>query len=324
MSILGRLLVALIAIAWLTAAATAVRSVSRIWLRHWVEKRLTGALQAEVFLDRPQRLILSSGAALAMLYVLTGVLIGSSYPRLQEQAIAILGFSAVVLVFGIAIPRAIARRFSTLLLPLLLPVLRALDIVVAPIRLIARWAARRVAGGVSDGEPEHHESIEDLLREGELEGVGEKSEIAIITGVVHFGDKTVKQVMRPRTDVFALDLSLPPTEIATRIAQSGYSRVPVYEGSLDNIVGMLHAFDVLKAGSDALPQVRPVAHAPVVERCNELLFRMLRAGFHMAIVHEDTRSVAGIVTLEDLFEELVGDIRDEHDEPQAPRPSAVA
>jgi len=324
MNILVRLFAALVAIAWLTAAATAVRSVSRIWLRHWVEKRLTGALQAEVFLDRPQRLILSSGAALAMLYVLSGVLIGSSYPHPRDEAIAIGGFSAAVLVFGIAIPRAIARRWATGLLPLLLPVLRALDIVVAPIRLVARWAARRVAGGVSDGEPEHHDEIEDLLREGELEGVGEKSEIAIITGVVHFGDKTVKQVMRPRSEVFALDVSLPPREIAVRIAQSGYSRVPVYQGSLDNIVGMVHAFDVLKAASEHLPPIRPVAHATVSERCNELLFRMLRAGFHLAIVHEQDGTVAGIVTLEDLFEELVGDIRDEHDEPQAPRPTAAA
>lgn len=323
MNILVRLFAALVAMAWLTAAATAVRSVSRIWLRHWVEKRLTGALQAEVFLERPQRLILSSGAALAMLDVLSGAIIGSSFPRPGDAAIAIVVFSAAVLVFGVAIPRAIARRWAAVLLPVLLPVLRALDIVVAPIRLVARWAARRVAGGVSDGEPEQHDRIEDLLREGELEGVGEKAEIAIITGVVHFGDKTVRQVMRPLSEVFALDLSLPPREIAIRIAQSAYSRIPVYAGTVDNIVGMVHAFDVLKAGGEHLPLVRPVAHATVAERCNELLFRMLRAGFHLAIVREEDRTLAGIVTLEDLFEELVGDIRDEHDEPQAPRPTAV-
>jgi putative hemolysin len=288
-----------------------------------VEKRLTGAGQAEVFLDRPQRLILSSAAALAMLDVLCGVLIGSAYPRPADATIAILVFALVVLVVGIAIPRAIARRWATALLPVLLPLLRALDIVVAPIRLIARWAARRVAGGTSDGEPEHRDDIEDLLREGELEGVGEKAEIAIITGVVHFGDKTVKQVMRPRSEVFALDISLPPREIAVRIAQSAYSRVPVYEGTLDKVIGMVHAFDVLKAGSDHLPTVRPVAQAMITERCNELLFRMLRAGFHLAIVQDENRALAGIVTLEDLFEELVGDIRDEHDEPQLPRPAAA-
>ena len=317
MSIQMQLLLALTVIAWLTAAATAVRSVSRIWLRHWVEKRLTGAGTAEVFLDRPQRLILSSGAATAMVTVLSGVAIGSAYPRATNAAIVIAIFAAMVLIFGVAIPRALARRFATAMLPVLLPVLRALDLVVAPIRLTARAIARKAAGAPDDAETPSHEGIEDLLREGEMEGVGEHNEIAIITGVVHFGDKIVRQVMRARGDIFALDRALGPKELALGIAQSGYSRVPLYEGTLDNIRGMVHAFDVLKAGGEFVPLLRPVAHAQVTERCNELLFRMLRAGFHLAMVHETDGIVAGIVTLEDLFEELVGDIRDEHDDPRS-------
>ena len=318
MSIETQLLLALAVIAWLTASATAVRSVSRIWLRHWVEKRLTGSGTAEVFLDRPQRLILSSGAASAMVTVLSGFAIGSAYEDLRAVAVAVALFGVAVLIFGIAVPRALARRWATLMLPVLLPVLRSLDLVVSPIRLTARAIARKVADAPADGESEYHDGIEDLLREGELEGVGEHDEIAIITGVVHFGEKTVKQVMHPRSDVFALDRALAPKDMAIRIAQSGYSRVPLYEGSLDKVIGMVHAFDVLKAGGEELPPVRPVAHAKTSDRCNELLFRMLRAGWHMAIVHETDDTVAGIVTLEDLFEELVGDIRDEHDEPQAP------
>ena len=319
MSIETQLLLALAVIAWLTAAATAVRSVSRIWLRHWVEKRLSGSGTAEVFLDRPQRLILSSGAASAMVTVLSGVAIGSAYTRFRDVAVVIALFAVAVLIFGIAIPRALARRWATVMLPVLLPVLRSLDLVVAPIRLTARAIARKVARTPAEPADESHDNIEDLLREGELEGVGEHDEIAIITGVVHFGDKTVKQVMRPRADIFALDHSLEPKDMAMRIAQSGYSRVPLYEGSLDNVLGMVHAFDVLKAGGEELPPLRPVAHAKATDRCNELLFRMLRAGFHLAIVHDADGTVAGVVTLEDLFEELVGDIRDEHDEPQSPR-----
>lgn len=316
MSIQTQLLLALVVIAWLSAAATAVRSVSRIWLRHWVEKRLTGAGTAEVFLDRPQRLILSSGAASAMVAVLSGFAIGSAYERARDVALIIAIFAVAVLIFGVAIPRALARRWATLMLPVLLPVLRAVDLVVAPIRLTARAIARKASGLPAGPEIEHHEGIEDLLREGKMEGVGEHDEIAIITGVVHFGDKTTRQVMRPRTDIFALDRSLPPKDMAIGIAQSGYSRVPLYDGTLDNVLGMVHAFDVLKAGGEHVPLIRPVAHAKVAEPCNELLFRMLRAGFHLAMVHEEDGTVAGIVTLEDLFEELVGDIRDEHDEPQ--------
>jgi CBS domain containing-hemolysin-like protein len=91
----------------------------------------------------------------------------------------------------------------------------------------------------------------------------------------------------------------------------------VYRGSLDHIIGMYHAFDVLKARADQLRPLRPVAYAPSDTPCNELLFRMLRARLHLAVVHDERGHTLGIVTLENLLEELVGDIRDEHDEPAA-------
>src|SRR6185436_13320638 len=82
------------------------------------------------------------------------------------------------------------------------------------------------------------DSIQDLLREGELEGVGQRDEIAIISGVVEFGEKHVREVMTPRADIFALADTVDPHTLAEHIAQSAYSRVPVYRGSIDNIVGM--------------------------------------------------------------------------------------
>lgn len=102
------------------------------------------------------------------------------------------------------------------------------------------------------------------------------------------------------------------------VAQSGYSRVPIYRDSLDHVVGMLHAFDLLEMGGDALPRLRPVAFATTGMPCNDFLTRMIRGRSHLAIVRDDAGRTAGIVALEDLLEELVGDIRDEHDEPVAP------
>ena len=94
------------------------------------------------------------------------------------------------------------------------------------------------------------DTIQDLLREGELEGVGEREEIAIISGVVKFSEKVVREVMTPRSDIFALPDGVDAHTLATQIAQSGYSRVPIYHGTLDSIVGMVHAFDVIKAHGD--------------------------------------------------------------------------
>ncbi|MFL5574475.1 MAG: CBS domain-containing protein, partial [Gemmatimonadaceae bacterium] len=128
-------------------------------------------------------------------------------------------------------------------------------------------------------------------------------------------------MMTPRDEVFAVERDTPPREMARRIAQSKYSRVPVYHGTLDQVVGMVHAFDVLKAGGDAAPPVRPVGVALASKHCNELLFDMLRGRTHLAVVQDAPGGrTLGIVTLEDLLEELVGDIRDEHDEPQPTEP----
>src|SRR6185437_11782778 len=159
--------------------------------------------------------------------------------------------------------------------------------------------------------------VEDMLREGELEGIGENTEIDIIAGLVEFGEKVVRDVMTPRTAVFAVDEAMPPEAMARAIAQSGYSRVPVYRESMDHIIGMVHAFDVLETGGQRMPPIRQVAQAPLTARLSTVLFEMLRAQRHLAVVLDEFGGTAGIVTLEDLLEELVGDIRDEHDEPAA-------
>jgi CBS domain containing-hemolysin-like protein len=127
--------------------------------------------------------------------------------------------------------------------------------------------------------------------------------------------------MTPRTAIFAVEEATHPREMARLIAQAGYSRVPVYRGAIDEIIGMVHVFDVLKTRGEEAPELRPVMHAPSTKRCNELLFEMLRERQHLGIVLDEYGGTAGLVTLEDLLEELVGDIRDEHDEP-APASSA--
>jgi putative hemolysin len=121
--------------------------------------------------------------------------------------------------------------------------------------------------------------------------------------------------MTTRADVFALDESLPTDEMARRIAQSAFSRVPVFRDSLDHPVGMLHAFDVFVEAGQTRPALRPIAEAPATQPAGELLYALLRARRQLAIVRAGDGTVAGLVTLEDLLEELVGEIRDEHDEP---------
>lgn len=324
--LLGRdypLLIALLVVAWLTASSMAVRSVSRIWLRHWTERRLRGSAAAEAYLDRPHRLLIAGGFATALTLVLAGVLLGlrQGGPTLVRDVVV---FAGLVVLFGQVLPRAVARQWPTFLVPVVVPMLRAVEVVVSPIVALGRRAAapfeRKRSRATADVE---RESIQELLREGELEGVGAREESAIITGVVEFGAKRVRDVMTPREGIFALEDTIDPRGLASRIAQSEYSRVPIYHGSLDDVRGMVHAFDVLKARGESMPPLRPVAFAAADAACNELLFRMLRERLHLAIARDAAGRTVGLLTLEDLLEELVGDIRDEHDqdEPEPPRPS---
>lgn len=309
------LTVALVVVAWFTAGGMAVRSVSRIWLRHWTERRLRGAAAAVTYLERPQRLLVASGAGVAVTLLLAGVRLGTADSG-TRLVLRVIIYAGVTILFGQMIPRAIARRWATVLVPVLLPALRAAEVVAAPIvslgRASARLLERRKTASVQEVA---RDPIQDLLREGELEGVGERDEIAIISGVVEFGEKVVRDVMTARDEIFALDEATEPHRLALLIAQSAYSRIPVYRGSLDHIVGMVHAFDVLKARGERVTTWRPVAFSNPEAPCNELLFRMLRERLHLAIVRDETGWTLGLVTLEDLLEELVGDIRDEHDEP---------
>jgi len=310
----------------LTATVTALRSVSRIWLRRWVERRLRGSGAGELFLERPHRLLLS-GIALSSAVVLIA---GSALSRFAEQSLTAFAVAAIVTllllaVLGHLLPRAIGRRWPTQIIPVMLPPLRLLDALVGPLLAAAQRAVPHIArptAALVSVQP--RDALHELLEEGVLEGVGEPDEIAIITGVVQFAEKTVRNVMTPRSTIFAVDGSLPAGELARRIAASGYSRVPVYSGSLDTLVGMVHAFDLLKPGADVLLPVRPVTSTDPGRRCNELLAEMMRQRRHLVIVTDPGGGTIGLVTLEDLLEELVGDIRDEHDEPDVALPAPQA
>lgn len=298
----------------LTAAATSVRSVSRIWLRHWVEQKLAGADAAELYLDRPQRWLFAAGTGIAATVFATGAVIGmrETLPGTIELALVAL---LLLMVAGQLVPRAVARRWATPLVPLLMPVLRLLAWLCTPLFAFAAMFTRKPPAAAA-AERDDHDSLEDLLREGEMEGVGEASESAIISGVVEFGEKLALEVMTLRNDIVAVERSMPAPEIARIVSQSKYSRIPVYERDLDHVVGLVHSFDLIAHPDNPVGAMRRVALVRAATPCNELMRNMLREHVHLAIIQGVLGETLGLVTLEDLVEELVGDISDEHDDPQ--------
>ena len=309
----------LLLIAAASAAGAVVRAAGRQWLREWVERQLSGAPARTAQIVRPSRLLLGAAAATALLLTLAGVAIGIAMPQPVPLILASILFSFAAVFIGHAVPRAIGQALAPRLERAALPTLRLTTQVLQPAVHTAEFVALPFTGEARNGRPStEREEIEELLREDELEGISEPEELEFISGVVQFGERQVGEVMTPRTEVFALDVATPPRDLAFAIAASGYSRVPVFRDTLDEIVGMVHVFDVLDAGGERLPVIRPVKLAPETKSCREMLLEMLREQQHLAVILDEFGGTAGIVTLEDLLEEIVGDIRDEHDEPAAP------
>jgi CBS domain containing-hemolysin-like protein len=163
------------------------------------------------------------------------------------------------------------------------------------------------------------EAMEALLEAGQEEGIIEASDRALVRSVVEFGDKVVREVMTPRPEIFAVPSTLTLREFTAAINEHAFSRVPVYSGTLDNITGIAFAHDLLKildieAATKTVFQIaRPAAFVPETKPIADLLREMQREKQHMRIVIDEYGGVAGLVTIEDLIEAIVGDISDEHD-----------
>jgi CBS domain containing-hemolysin-like protein len=295
------------------ASGASLLAESRTQLARAVSRRLRGADPSLAEL-RSVDFHLAVASATTSLGVL---LLGAAVPAVFSGATsvrmgALLAFlSAPGVLFGAyLVPRWITERRAASVARFLLPALRPWARFVG--NLLPARAARR---------PDDFRSI---WREGAAVGVGADDELRTAGGVMAFAQRPVRVAMTPRTDVVALAEDASLEEIAGVFAGSGYSRVPVYRGTLDEIVGMLHAFDLFRLREgDPLP-VRPVAATPASRTCGDLLLDMQRERRHLAVVLDEFGGTLGIVTLEDLLEELVGEIFDEHDENVEPGAAALA
>jgi len=159
--------------------------------------------------------------------------------------------------------------------------------------------------------------IQELIDEGEEEGIITQDEGDMIQGIFSFRDTIAREVMIPRIDVVAVKADEPIEEVVKTIVESGHSRIPVYEETLDNMVGIVHAKDLLKywgqQGVAASQFVRPPYYVPETTKIS-VVFKELRSRkSHMAVVLDEYGGTAGILTLEDIIEEIIGDIMDEYD-----------
>jgi putative hemolysin len=238
----------------------------------------------------------------------------------------------MILIFGEVLPKVIAFRYNRTVAPAIAPVIWGVSVATTPLRVVISAvadAALRVTGGsvATRAAAMREEQLRMLVDQGHATGAILPMEQEIIHRVFDFGDLSVNRLMTPRPDIFTLRVNTPWADLIEHIRQSGYSRIPMWHANNDDIVGVLLAKKLLqlrldvelgKRGTPNVREIRALLHpahfVPTTKRADQMLAEFKADKMHMAVVVDEHGSVAGLVTLDDLLAELVGELLDEGDE----------
>ncbi len=296
-------IIALTLTAFGATAGAALVAESRSELAAVVRHRLRGSRRPLTRLGRIDSLLTAASATTSMGIVMLGGIVPAALAGSDLIVVAVLALLLAiptVLFGGYLFPRLLTRPRASAVARWVTPLLTAWS---APLRWLLPVRAPR--------EPS---DLRSLWREGAAVGLDSTAGLDEVGGLVRFSKRPVREVMTPRTDMVAIAEDADLADIRKTFAESGYSRLPVYRGTMDEIIGMVHAFDLLKLHPGQPLPVRPVAVAPASRLAGDLLLDMQRERRHLAIVLDEFGGTQGMATLEDLLEELVGEIFDEHDE----------
>lgn len=322
---LWALVVALVALGTLLAVSeAALTRMSRVRALALVEEKRRNAVTLERIEADPPRFL--NAIYLAVMFCQNGSAILVAI--LAERAFGGLGVTLASVGFTLlyfVVVEAMAKTFGVLhsdraalaVAPIVWVLGRALAL---PTRALIGLANVLLPGkGLKQGPFVSEADLRAMVEAGHEEGSIEREEKELIHSIFEFGDTIVREVMVPRPDIVAIEAGRTLRDVQALVLQHGYSRVPVYREDLDDVVGIVFAKDVLKAlhqGKQDMPLteiVREAHFVPESKKVADLLREMQRQKFHIALVTDEYGSVSGLVTLEDLLEELVGEIADEYD-----------
>jgi putative hemolysin len=332
--VLSNLLIALgfAMAAFFSGAETALVSINWIRLDHWLEKGRGSAKVLERFVGDPHRMLGTTLVGTNIAVVMTSSLVSwklagvlSTWPAGTIGILATLIATPALLVFGEIIPKVVGRRNSDAITLKIVHPLRFFYYLLAPVILLTTGLAGVVLRPFGVRARRWRSRLtKDQLRmlltsEGERAGAVDEQETRLISGIFEFSLTSAGEVMVPRTDIVGVSADSTVGDAVDLVRAHGYSRLPVLSEGRDRIEGMVHSRDLLgmprQESISAL--IRPVPHVPETKTCDDLFRELQARRQHMAAVVDEHGSLAGIVTLEDLLEELVGEIEDEFDARQS-------
>jgi CBS domain containing-hemolysin-like protein len=321
------MIVSLILCGMASAAETALTSVNRIKLKNQVEEGDEKARQIEHLISEPNTflttILIVNNVAVIVASSMATVLALRFSQQFGELIATVLG-SLIVLIFCEITPKTAAVQNPLRVARMMVRPVRGaawlLHPVVVSLNAITGFLVRMIGGQMTRRGPFLTEDeIRLMVTVGEEEGVLEEEETEMIHSIFEFADTTVREVMIPRIDMVTLESDATVDQAVDVALQGGFSRIPVFEETIDNIIGILYTKDMLRQlreGHNQQPVrdlVRPAYFVPETKKLDDLLSEIRQRRTHMVIVIDEYGSVSGLVTIEDLMEEIVGDIRDEYD-----------
>ncbi len=314
--------------AFFSGVETALVSINWIRLDHWLEKGRGSAKVLERFVADPHRMLGTTLVGNNIAVVMTSSLVSWRLADVFQNwssglvgLVSILIVTPALLVFGEIIPKVIGRRHSDAITLKVVHPLRMFYYLLSPLILVTTGMAGVMLRPFGIRAQEWRSRLtKDQLRllltsEGERAGAVDEQETRLISGIFEFGETTIGEVMVPRTDIVGVSPDSTVGEAVELVRAHGYSRLPVLSPDRDHIEGMVHSRDLLGMPRDTgiADLVRAVPYMPETKTCDDLFRELQARRQHMVAVADEHGSLAGIVTLEDLLEELVGEIEDEYD-----------
>jgi putative hemolysin len=313
--------------AFFSSAESAFISLPKLRIRYLVESGVKGAEKLAKLAEKPERflatVLLGNNLVNIAAATLGTIIAVTIFDLPWGPIIAAVGVTAIVLVFGEVIPKTFAVHHAQRLSLIYVNPLRIIELCFYPFILalerIGLSLTRIVAVSEEDKKLISEGEIRSAINAGESEGVVEQDEAKILQKVFEFTDRPVSKIMVPRTEITWVEQGTKLSDFLNLYTQGRYSRFPVYKENTDNVVGMLHAKDVLMKLTDESDNkdsviddlVRPAYFVPESKRLGELLAEMRDGGHHAAVVVDEFGGIAGMVTLGQLTEEIVGDIQDD-------------
>lgn len=311
-----------------SATETALTSLSDIKVKHILSEKGNKAKQLEIWLNHPNKvlntILIGNNIANILGSVLAARLVGQIFDN-ATIAVTTGVMTLLVLIFGEITPKTFAKHNAESFALISLRILKIFYIILYPfthiLNILVSVTIKLMGGSIkNDGPTITEDELEFMIEEGGKEGVLEDQQKEMLQNIFDISDTYTKEVMVSRTDMLAIEDDTPLDALLEIVADAEHSRIPIYKERLDNIIGVLYVKDLLKyikldKSEIKITEIMREPHfVPETKKIDDLLKDFQFSRVHLAIVIDEYGGVAGIVTLEDVLEEIVGEIRDEYDE----------